>query len=88
MKGLAGFIAFLHSPTSRQACRNCLMSRFLVMAGSESMNRRTGSRRSSVHICVDQLASLVARARHQVPVAEKALLDGRVTHELLKSSWG
>ena len=45
------------------------MSRFLVTAGSESMNRRTGSRRGSVHIGVDQLAGLVTRAGHQVPVA-------------------
>lgn len=38
------------------------------------MNRRTDSRRDSVHICVDQLAGLVARAGHQVPVAGEGLL--------------
>jgi hypothetical protein len=47
------------------------------------MNRHANSCHSSFYVGVDQLAGLVARAGHQMPIAGEGLLDGCVPHELL-----
>lgn len=49
------------------------MSRFFVIPGRESMNRQDDSCRSGTHVGVDQFASLMASARHQMPVAGEGL---------------